>query len=58
MEKLCETKVIRTGSMKDFTVRGKKILVANVNNRFYAMDAVCSHMKGYLPASQITIQCY
>jgi len=46
--KLCETSSIRIGSIKGFTARGRKILVANVNGKFYAMDSVCSHMGGNL----------
>lgn len=46
--KLCRTSEIPQGSMKGFVVSDMPILVANVGGKFYAMDSVCSHMKGYL----------
>jgi nitrite reductase/ring-hydroxylating ferredoxin subunit len=48
MEKVCESSDIPKGTMKGFTVKDKQILIANVDGNFYAMDAVCSHMHGYL----------
>ena len=36
--------------MKGFTVNGKQILVANAEGSFFVLDAICSHMQGYLPA--------
>jgi len=39
--------------MKGFTAQNKQILVANVAGTYYAMDAVCSHMNGYLPAGKL-----
>ncbi len=60
MEKICSVSEIPSGSMKGFTVNGKQILVANADGSFYAMDAVCSHMQGYLPDGKIlgkTVTC-
>ena len=53
MEKICKISDIPAGSMKGYTVNGKQILLANVNGNFYAMDAVCSHMHGYLPSGKL-----
>jgi len=39
--------------MKGFTVENKQILIANVGGTFYAIDAVCSHMNGYLPSGEL-----
>jgi len=50
---VAKTNEIPKGTMKGFTVNGKQILVANVNGKFYAMDAVCSHSYGYLPAGKL-----
>lgn len=50
---LCKTNDVPEGSMKGFELEGQKILVANVEGEFYAMDAVCSHMKGYLPSGKL-----
>jgi nitrite reductase/ring-hydroxylating ferredoxin subunit len=41
------------GQMQGFTVENKQILVANVAGTYYAMDAICSHMHGYLPAGTL-----
>jgi nitrite reductase/ring-hydroxylating ferredoxin subunit len=49
MEKVCKVSDIAEGAMKGFTVKNQKILLANIGGKFYCMDAVCSHMKGYLP---------
>jgi nitrite reductase/ring-hydroxylating ferredoxin subunit len=39
--------------MKGFTVKGKQILVANVDGKFFAIDAICPHMNGYLPSGKL-----
>ena len=48
-----QTQNIPAGSMKGFTVENKQILIANVAGIFYAIDAICSHMNGYLPAGEL-----
>ncbi len=53
MEKVCEISDVAKGTMKGFTVKDKQILVANVDGNFYAMDAICSHMHGYLPVGTL-----
>ncbi len=40
--------------MKGFSLSGRQILVANTEGSFFAMDAVCSHMQGYLPAGKLS----
>ena len=50
---IASTDEILDGTMKGFTTGGKQVLVANVNGKFYAMKAVCSHMSGYLPAGEL-----
>lgn len=54
MEKVCNVSDVPPGSMKGFEVGGNKILVANVDGSFYSMDAVCSHMQGYLPSGKLS----
>ena len=39
--------------MKGFTVKGKQVLIAHTRESFFAMDAVCSHMQGYLPDGRL-----
>ena len=53
MEKICEISDVPKGTMKGFTVKNKQILIANVDGNFYAMDAICSHMHGYLPSGTL-----
>jgi nitrite reductase/ring-hydroxylating ferredoxin subunit len=53
MEKVCEISDIPKGTVKGFTVKDKQILIANVDGDFYAMDAICSHMHGYLPSGTL-----
>jgi 3-phenylpropionate/trans-cinnamate dioxygenase ferredoxin component len=44
---------IPVGEMRGFTLAEKKVLIANVGGQYYAMDAVCSHAGGYLPAGRL-----
>jgi nitrite reductase/ring-hydroxylating ferredoxin subunit len=53
MEKVCDISDIPKGTMKGFTVKDKQILLANVDGNLYAMDAICSHMHGYLPSGTL-----
>lgn len=41
------------GQMKGYTVEGRKILVANVDDSFYAMDNTCPHMGGVLSEGKL-----
>ena len=54
MEKACGVSDVPAGSMKGFTINGKKILIANTEGSFFAIDAVCSHMQGYLPDGRLS----
>ena len=53
MEKVCEISDIPKGTVKGFTVKDTQILIANVDGNFYAIDAICSHMHGYLPSGTL-----
>ena len=53
MEKVCKTADIPKGVMKGFTVKDRQILVANIDGTFYAVDAICPHMNGYLPSGKL-----
>lgn len=41
------------GSMQSFEVEGKKILVANVNGQYYAINGVCTHLGGDLSKGKL-----
>jgi len=53
MEKVCNISDIPQGTMKGFTVNDKYILIASVNGNFYAVDAVCPHMSGFIPVGKL-----
>jgi nitrite reductase/ring-hydroxylating ferredoxin subunit len=44
--KIAETKAVSKNRMQVFNVRGREILVVNVEGEFYAFDNQCPHM-GY-----------
>ena len=51
--RVAQTQDIPPGQMKGVIVQDKQILVANVAGKYYAMDALCSHMSGYLPVGKL-----
>jgi len=61
--KIAKTKEISAGAMKRFTVRGKKIIIVNLEEKFYALDDTCSHnqcslSKGELEGGIIICPCH
>jgi hypothetical protein len=48
MEKVCNTSDVIKATVKGFIMKGKQILVANVDGHFFAVNATCTHMIGYL----------
>ncbi len=40
-------------TMKKVTVRGHDILLAKIENRFYAADSLCPHLRGDLSAGKL-----
>jgi len=53
MEEVCNVSDVPEGSMRGFTIKNGYILVANVDGNFYAVDAICPHMGGYLPIGKL-----
>ncbi len=41
------------GSMHSFQVEGKKVLVANVDGKYYAINGLCTHMGGDLSKGKL-----
>lgn len=41
--KLCETKDVPAGGMKQFDLQEMEFLVVNLNGRFYCLDGRCTH---------------
>jgi nitrite reductase/ring-hydroxylating ferredoxin subunit len=52
MEKVCKTTDVAKAAMKGFIVKEKQILMANIDGQFFAVDALCPHMNGYLPSGK------
>ena len=50
--KVAQMKDVPPGTSVAAEVEGNNILLANVDGRFYAIDAVCSHMGGNLAKGQ------
>ena len=44
---------IAVGKMIEVEAEGKKVLIANVSGKLYAMDSVCSHMGGDLAKGRL-----
>ena len=44
---------VSEGSMISVTVSGKPILIARSGGKFFAMEAVCSYVYGYLPRGEL-----
>ncbi len=44
---------LKNGEMKMFSIGGHEILVANVDNRFYASDNRCTHAGGDLSSGKL-----
>jgi nitrite reductase/ring-hydroxylating ferredoxin subunit len=53
VEKVCKTADIPKAEMRGLTVKGRQVLVANVDGTFYAVEALCPHMSGYLPSGKL-----
>jgi nitrite reductase/ring-hydroxylating ferredoxin subunit len=43
--KIANKNDILVGEMRSFSIEGEPILICNINNEFYAMRDVCSHME-------------
>jgi 3-phenylpropionate/trans-cinnamate dioxygenase ferredoxin subunit len=61
--KLASTSDAKPNSMMSVTVNDKKILLANVNGNYYAIDNVCTHRgcqlsKGKLQGETVVCPCH
>ncbi len=46
--KVAKLSEVQPGKMIGLDVQGKKLLLANVSGKLYAMDGLCTHMAGHL----------
>jgi len=44
---------LKSGTMKAVNVAGREILLARVGDKYYAVDNLCSHMKGNLSQGKL-----
>jgi len=57
--RVCETSDVPPGTMKSVDIGDKKIMVVNVDGKFYAVSRVCTHetadlSTGFLYESEVT----
>jgi len=53
MEMVCNISDVPLDTMKGFNVKDNYVLVANVDDNFYVVDAVCPHMSGFIPVGKL-----
>ena len=51
--KVADTDEIKEGSMKGFTVKGNKLLIANVKGKYFSICSKCTHKGGPLADGKI-----
>ena len=51
--KVASTSEISKGKMKGFEVKGNKLLIANVNGKYYSVCSICPHRKGPLQEGEL-----
>ncbi len=62
--KAVRTSELANGAKKTIVVAGKKLMIANVNGKFYAIDDTCTHAgcslgeEGMLEGSVVTCACH
>jgi 3-phenylpropionate/trans-cinnamate dioxygenase ferredoxin subunit len=44
---------LKSGTMKAVNVEGRQVLLARVDDKYYAVDNVCPHMKGNLSQGKL-----
>ena len=50
---VCNISDVPLDTMKGFNVKDNYVLVANVDDNFYVVDAVCPHMSGFIPVGKL-----
>ena len=53
MEMVCNISDVPLDTMKGFNVKDNYVLVANVDDNFHVVDAVCPHMSGFIPVGKL-----
>ncbi len=60
--RVCDSKSLKTGELKEFDFNDKQILVVKINNDIYASDRICTHAyadlsTGFLNEEEKTVTC-
>ena len=63
MVKITTKSEIPNGKMKEFKVKDKTIVIANLEGKYFAFDGLCTHMHcslagGFLEETKITCYCH
>jgi 3-phenylpropionate/trans-cinnamate dioxygenase ferredoxin subunit len=53
MEKVCNVSDLSQSPIKGFPVKDKYVIISKIKGKFYAVDAVCPHMNGFLPVGKL-----
>ena len=58
--KVAKATELAPGKMMGLDIQGKKIVLANIGGKYYAMDGLCTHMAGHLWEGKLegmTVKC-
>jgi nitrite reductase/ring-hydroxylating ferredoxin subunit len=50
---VCKADEVKAGQVKDVTVQGRAVLIANVSGKYYAVDGRCPHLGGRLAQGKL-----
>src|SRR5271157_5955279 len=56
-ETVAKTDEFENRIVKTVIVADKPVMISKLEGKFYAVDALCTHMKGYLPAGKVEDGC-
>jgi len=60
--RVCKTSEVPPDGMAVFEVEGRRVMVANVQDEYFAVDDTCTHAEaslseGYLDVDECTVEC-
>ncbi len=54
---IAKTSEFENKTMKTVMIADKPVIISKLDGKFYAIDAICTHMHGYLPAGKVDGAC-
>jgi 3-phenylpropionate/trans-cinnamate dioxygenase ferredoxin subunit len=54
---IAKTSDFESKAIKTVMIGDKPVIISKLDGKFYAVDAICTHMQGYLPAGKIENAC-